>query len=185
MKKHPIRNILFIILGVIAAFMITGFVLLNRLTTVFSSSAGNHPQVLRSSAGSGRKALVVYQPSALSDATEKTALQIAKGLNKDGYQVTVNHPGRYLSTDLSGYAAVAFGSPVYGGKLSPVLLDYMKNVTLAPSQKALVFDTGAADTSPELDDAASLLRGGTVAKAKVIVSDSRKEQKAYRLGADL
>lgn len=184
MKKHIVRNILLIILGVFAAFMITGFVLLNRLTSVVNHSAGNHPQVLNGTP-SGQKALVIYQPSALSDVTEQTVFQIAKGLNKNGYQVTVNHPGRYLSTDLSGYAVVVFGSPVYGGKLSPVLLDYMKNVTLTPSQHVLVFDTGAADTSPELDDAMAALHGGTVTKAKLTTSDNQKEQKAYRLGTDL
>jgi flavorubredoxin len=184
-KKSTVKRVLVITLGAIVAIMTIGFVLMNRLTAVFNNPAGNHTQALQTSQPSSPKALVLYQPSALSDITKQTAIQIAKGLNETGYEVIVNHPGSDLPKDLSAYAVVVFGSPVYGAKLSPVLLDYMKSVTLTSSQRVLIFDTGASDTSPELDDAASLMHRENVVKTKLVTTDNSKLQKAYKLGKSL
>lgn len=178
-----IKKILLIIAGIFALILIAGFIFMNSLTSNFNHSAGNHQQILKSSTQTGKKAMVVYQP-ALTDATAKAAKQIAKGLNDSGFEVTINNPGSYLSSDLTQYQVVVFGSPVYGGKLSPVLLDYMKTVKIQPDQKVVIFDTGASNNSEELGSAASLLTGiKNIKTIKFMASGKDVDTNAYNLGA--
>lgn len=178
-----IKRILLIITGIFAFALIAGFVFMNRLTSNFNHSAGNHQRILQSAAGTGKKAIVIYQP-ALTDVTAKAAEQVAKGLNDSGFEVTLNNPGSYLSADLSPYQVVVFGSPVYGGKLSPVLLDYMKTARIQPDQKVILFDTGASDRSEELDGAASLLKGiKDIKTIKFMANAKDADTRAYQLGA--
>lgn len=178
-----IKRILLIIAGIIVLTLIAGFVFMNILTSNFNHSAGNHQQILKSAAGTNKKAIIIYQP-ALTDATAKIARQIAKGLNDSGFEVTINNPGSYLSSDLTQYQVVVFGSPVYGGKLSPVLLDYMITVKIQPDQKVVIFDTGASNNSEELGSAASLLNGiKDIKTIKFMANGKDINTSAYKLGA--
>jgi Flavodoxin len=178
-----IRKILLIIAGIFALILIAGIIFMNNLTSNFNHSAGNHLQILKSADETSKKAIIVYQP-ALSDATAKTARQIAKGLNDSGFEVTLNNPGSYLSADLTQYQVVVFGSPVYGGKLSPVLLDYMKTSKIQPDQKVVIFDTGASNNSEELGSAASLLnKNKNINTIKFMANGRDTDTSAYKLGA--
>ena len=172
----------FIILGVIVVFFAAMIITFRALASKINQSAGNHEKILKAGAGSSKKALVLFQPS-LSSVTKKTAFKIAKGLHDTGYEVTVNNPGEHISNDMSQYAVVAFGCPVYGGKLSPVLLDTIKSAKLLPAQKLFVFVTGGVGTTAELESATSLITGTQNIKAvKYVVSNRDFEREAYQLG---
>lgn len=47
---------------------------------------------------------------------------------KAGRTITLNTPGKHLSSDISGYSIVVFGSPNYGGSPGEALLNYMKRI---------------------------------------------------------
>ncbi len=100
---------------------------------------GNKEEVLKGT--TSEKALVVYQPSRLNY-TREAALGIAKGLNNAGMEVTLNHPGKHLSTDVSQYSIIVFGSATYANKVSKVLVNYVKGLKNAEGKKIVIFTTG-------------------------------------------
>jgi flavorubredoxin len=85
------------------------------------------PEIMKSTSSNSDKALVIYQPS-ITSASSDVAHSIAKGLNGLGYEVTLNTPGKHLSSDISSYSIVVFGSPNYGGSPGEPLLNYMKRI---------------------------------------------------------
>lgn len=142
---------------------------------------GDHNQVLTSEKQNAKKALVVYQPSR-GKTTNKIAESLAKGINQSGYEVTINYPGKHMSKDISQYSIVVFGSPVYIGKTSTTLSDYMKSIKISDSQKVLVFVTGGELSNGELDKVETQL-GSRKATEKVGFKNGEKdESKAYEVG---
>ena len=107
------------------------------------------PQHLNIDSPKGR-ALVIYEP-ARTDVTKKAALDIARCLNDNGYNVTINYPGDYLTKDVSGYNVVAFGTPVYSDYGSPLITDYIKRVKGLDGKTVLLFTTGYNDTDKAYD----------------------------------
>lgn len=116
-----------------------------------------------------QKALIIYQKGR-SNFSSSVAGQIASGLNKAGYNVTVNHPGDFLPTDLSEYDLVMFGSPVYVSCLSSVLEDYIKSVAHFGNAEIIYYTTGVLETAEELKPVADTFHDitftGTVKIAK-------------------
>ena len=97
------------------------------------------------------KALVVYQPS-ITSASSDVAHSIAKGLNDADYEVTLNTPGKHLSSDISSYSVIVFGSPNYGGSPGEQLLIYMKRIEDFNDKRILLFSTsGSAEGRLEFD----------------------------------
>lgn len=182
MKKKKALKAVIIIVVILAAFIATGAIVLNVAFSNFNNSVGDHQQILKTDSAQPKQALIVYQPS-MSGVTNKMAEQIAKGLNEKGYEVVLNNPGAYLTADVSQYSVLIFGSPVYAGKLSPALLDYVKKIQVSPLQKVILFSTGSINEAPELDSLAALLPGSVnVQKAKFIVNRQGVESQAYDLG---
>jgi menaquinone-dependent protoporphyrinogen IX oxidase len=146
---------------------------------------GDNPVVIQ---GGEKKALVVYQP-ARTGITEKAAKQIAKALNDNGYEVTLDYPNGKLSTDVSKYSVLVFGTPVYEGKFSPVLGDYIKSVNDFSKKKIMLFSTGMTDesTNKELETIEGLLKGTAAAqKVKFMTKDkTQNDQLAYDAGTKL
>jgi flavodoxin len=147
-----------IIIGIVivvlaAAFMITVKVLIDHN----NKPAGTEKETLSASGNSG-KALVVYQPSKGTGITKNMAMQIAKGINSKGYEVTLSYPGKHLSMDISQYSIVVFGSPIYVGKASSVLKDYIKSIPDFTGKKVILFTSGSNDNSKELNEIGSLLK---------------------------
>lgn len=180
-----------ILLGVGIFFGATVLVMAVMMLTLNSANAskGDHEEILRArpSQASPKKALVVYQPSFTSISGD-AAHRIAKGLNNGGFEMTLNNPGDFLETDLSQYAVVVFGSPVYAGKASKALTGYMEKTTGFSACKIALYSTGASiDKSPELDKMEGALNGAAVVK-KVKFDVNDKEQAdtlAYDFGAEL
>lgn len=127
--------------------------------------------------GSGKKALVVYQPSN-TDFAKKVADNLAKGINEAGYDVTINCPGDFLPTDLSEYNLLVFGSTVYESKYSKVLGDYISSVTNFGDAKIMVYSTGMVpDVRAELDDLSKLFVNGADYLEKFDVNNKETEIK--------
>ncbi len=172
-----------IIIGIIivvlaAAFMITTKILIDHNNT----PAGTEKETLPAAGNSG-KALVVYQPSKGTTITKNVAIQIAKGINSKGYEVTLSYPGKHLSTDISQYSVIVFGSPVYASRTSTVLKDYIKSIPDFTGKKVVLFTTGSMDDSKQLDEIASLLKNSVnPTKAQFKSNDKENEKKAYDIG---
>lgn len=95
------------------------------------------------------KALVIYQP-AWTDTTKNAADALAKSLNRKNYDVTVNYPGEFLPQDVSSYAVLVIGTPIYNSKGSPLVVNYLKSVKGLSGKKVILFTTGS--TTPMAKD---------------------------------
>ncbi|ACQ52809.1 flavodoxin [Clostridium botulinum] len=146
-----------------------------------SKDYGENSKVLKSDKVSNKKALVVYQPSK-SKLTKKIAKQIAQGIKDEGYEVTINYPGKHMTEDISQYSIIVFGSPVYVGETSSTLVDYMKSIKDFSNKKILLFVTGAQLENNELDKMEKNL-GKIKATEKVGFKNGMDdESKAYETG---
>jgi len=146
---------------------------------------GEYKNVLKSTDTSAKKALVVYQP-ARSKEFAKIANQLAKGLNESGYEVTISYPGKHLSSDVNEYSILAFGSPIYMGKPSTALTDYMKEIKNISNKKVIVFSIGSLEATPESEIYEKSMSSGKIyMKVKYISKDKSDEDKAYKLGLDV
>lgn len=109
--------------------------------------------------GNGTKrALIIYQPSH-NDTTSDVTLELAQQLAGRDYTVTVNYPSTVLTYDLDRYDVIAFGTPVYMGRVSSVLESYIKSLSFG-EKSILLYSTGMnlEDTS-ELSEMADWVNG--------------------------
>lgn len=177
-----------ILLGAGILFGLLIVTMLGMVMTVSSVNKpkGNKESVLASS-NQSKKALIVYQP-ALTNITTNAARQIAKGLNDGDYEVTLNHPGEHLPVDLSKYAIVVFGSPVYASQVPKVLTDYISKVEIFSQGRIVLFSTGSVvNELIELDTMENLLKGAKAfKKVKFSAAGNNDNDKlAYDLGREL
>lgn len=152
--------------------------------SIMKHEYGARPEVLKSASNNSEKALVVYQPS-ITTASSDVAHAIANGLNDDGYEVTLNTPGKHLSVDISRYSLVVFGSPNYGGSPGEPLLDYMKRIGDFTGKRVLLFSTsGSAEGRLEFIKMEALLHGTNPYKTiKLAVGETEKNKAAaYQFG---
>ena len=183
--KIILKALLFIGLGLVVLFiaaMLFFFVLIHSNNT----EKGNKTVILNTNSAPHSKVLIVYQPSLMTDSTKNIAYDLAKGLNSKGYDVTIAYPGKYLSTDLSSYKVVVFGSPVYIGQTSSVLNDYIKSVKNLKDQRILLFVTGGADDSEQLNSLEKLFTNTeSPMKMSFKYNDKDNKTKAFNLGAEI
>lgn len=169
------------ILGLFIAAMLFFFLILHSNNTV----KGNKIDTIKTSYTTSSKALVVYQPSLITNSTHDIAYEIAKGLNSDGYEVTLTNPGKHISTDISAYKIVVFGSPVYMGQTSSVLNDYIKSINSFEHQKVILFVTGGADDSEQLTSLEKLLtKVKSPTKIAFKYNDTKNKIEAFNLGVE-
>jgi flavodoxin len=167
------------IIALVAGSVGTGF-------SIMKHEYGSRPEILTSSRDNPDKALVVYQPS-MTSASSDVAHSIAKGLNDAGYEVTLNTPGKHLSSDISSYSVVVFGSPNYGGSPGEPMLNYLKQIEDFTGKRLLLFSTsGSADGRLEFDKMEALLHGMKPYKTiKLAAAETEKNIKAaYQFGVD-
>ncbi|AGK95540.1 flavodoxin family protein [Clostridium pasteurianum] len=183
--KIILKVLLYIVLGILAlciSEMLFFFILIHSNNT----EKGNKTVIMKTDSIAHSKALVVYQPSLMTDSTKNVAYDLAKGLNSKGYDVTIAYPGKYLSTDLSTYKVVVFGSPIYIGQTSSVLNDYIKSVNNLKDQKILLFVTGGADDSEQLNSLEKLFTNAEIPmKISFKYNDKGNENKAFNLGSEI
>jgi flavorubredoxin len=174
-------------IGIFFALIFAVMVLMVGVVAAVNKPKGDKEQVLPGKGDRPKKAIIIYQP-ALTKITARIAQELAAGLNAGGYEVILNHPGAHLSTNLSGYELVVFGSPTYAGQLTKALTNYMQQVcpqlAAATDQtpRIVLFATGGLDQTEEFDRLAGLLTGLNVVKK---VKFTSKGQNAYDLGLEL
>lgn len=183
MKKVLIGILIFIgvIILIIAVFAgIVAFVVSKN-----NSDRGEYAKVLAGPTADAPKALVVYQPSP-SSTGKKIAEKLAAGLNDSGYEVTLSYPGTKLSADVSQYGIIAFGSSVFAGQPSKVLLNYVASVEDFAGKNLLLYSVGSAKEMPEIDLVSAQVKGTeSIDKYKFMASDKDYGDKAYELGKSL
>jgi len=169
----------------IAVIAIGAFIWYNWVVSANDKEYSSEPEVL-SVQNSDKKALVVFQPSR-TNFTSDMAHQIAKALNDNGYEVTINKPGKELSTDESKYSVLVFGTPVYVKEHSPVLEEYMKSVNSYSQKKILLFSTGMEEEKSELNKLEGFLKGEKAALKIKFLSDNKDKNNdlAYEAGTKL
>lgn len=170
-----------IVIGVV--FLLMVIIMITMVCIVKSNDAykGDYKSVLAAGNPSAQKALIVYQPSA-SGAPTDIANQMAKGLNKAGYEVTLTYPGKHVSDDLSRFSLVAFGSAVYAGKPSAQLTDTMSKIKDYKNKTVILYSVGQMAEAPELDVLRKSLNGGKENYAQKFVAKGDAGQTAYNFG---
>ncbi len=170
-----------IVIGIL--FLLMVIMMITMVCIVRSNDAykGDYKSVLAAANTSAQKALVVYQPSA-SGAPADIANQMAKGLNKAGYEVTLTYPGKHVSGDLSQFSVVAFGSAVYAGKPSAQLTETMSRIKDYTNKTVILYSVGQMAEAPELDVLRKSLNGGKENYAQKFIAKGDAGQTAYDLG---
>lgn len=174
MKKG--KKILITIVIIIAVIILGCVITYKWIESAGSREHKSIEKVLKGD-GSGKKALLVYQPTN-TDFAKKIADNLAKGVNEAGYEVTINYPGDFLPKDLSEYNLIVFGSTVYESKYSKVLGEYISSVTNFGDAKVMVYSTGMVpDVRTELDDLSKLIDNGADYLEKFDVNNKETEIK--------
>lgn len=140
-KRKIIKGICIGFVGVVVLSVGGTVAVINYIPTRLSAQYPSTPQHYAVSKPIG-KALVVYQP-AWTDCTKNAADALAKSLQRNGYDVTVNYPGDFLPRNVSGYDFLVFGTPVYNSKGSPLVVDYLKKLNGLSGKKVILFTTGS------------------------------------------
>lgn len=181
---------IFIGIGVVFGFLFLFMLLMVGVISVVNRPRGAKEEVIPGKEGISKKALIIYQPG-ISKFTTKMARQLAKGINAGGYEVVLNHPGNHLTTDLSEYALVVFGSPVYAGQISSTLSKYMERVSLemagVSTTRIVLFSTGSLEQTEEIDRITETLNRLKVVKKVKFMTGAKEENDkiAYDLGMEL
>jgi flavodoxin len=109
------------------------------------------------------KALVVYDPG-LSGQARQAALEMGQSLRAGGYAVTVAGVRSEAADNTSGYGIIIVGGPMYGGKTSSSIADYLEALQPQGQQRLGVYTTTGGTTYDEhalgiLKDQVSSLTG--------------------------
>lgn len=186
MKTRGKRRGLKVTLIVLATLVVLIVLMVAGGMALMKHAYDDRTEILNSALAQPQKALVVYQPS-LTTASHDVAYSIARGLNDAGYEVTISNPGEHLSTDISKYTVVVFGSPNYGGSVAEPLSEYIKQISEFTGKRVILFSTsGAAVNMPELEKLAALLHGTKpYSMAKYPFNEGQKNKAAaYQLGVE-
>ena len=133
-----ILKILLAIIAIIVLITVWQTVRLSRILRKNSKERKPKEEIYN---GEGEKnALVIYQPSP-HGTVDSMAKAAALALQDMGYTVVTNYPGKSLNYDVSRYDVLAFGSAVYIGTVSEVLVDYIKSLHFE-GKKVFLFAVG-------------------------------------------
>lgn len=161
--KRIVKRILLSILGVFLVAIAVGIFTLYSTVTCINKEYKMDETVL----GSGEKrALLIYEPSKHGLA-EEVSMSVAQIMEDDGYTVTVNLPSKELSYNWEEYDVIAFGSPTYMGKVSPVLKEYVQSKPIE-NKKIFIYAIGSmVDDNKELKEMSTWIsENNNIAKMK-------------------
>jgi menaquinone-dependent protoporphyrinogen IX oxidase len=170
-----------IIVGILFLLMVIMMITMFCIVKSNNAYKGDYKSVLAAANPSAQKALIVYQPSA-SGAPTDIANQMAKGLNKAGYEVTLTYPGKHVPDDLSEFSVVAFGSAVYAGNPSEQLTETMRRIKDYKNKTVILYSVGQVPQAPELDVLRKSLNGGKENYAQKFIAKGDVGQTAYDFG---
>lgn len=169
-----------IVISVLFLLMVIMMILMVCIIKSNDAYKGDYKTVLAATNPSGQKALIVYQPS-ITGASADIANQMAKGLNKAGYEVTLTYPGKHLSDDLSQFSVIAFGSAVYTGKPSAQFTETISRIKDYRNKTVILYSVGQLEKAPELEVLRKCLKRDENFAQK-FVAKGDVGQKAYDLG---
>ncbi|MGW8113994.1 flavodoxin family protein [Caproicibacterium sp. NSD3] len=150
LKRKIIKGICIGLLGIVVLSVGGTVAVITYIPTRLNTQYQSTPQYYTVTKPVG-KALVIYQP-AWTDSTKDAADALAESLQRKCYDVTVNYPGNFLPRNVSGYDVLAFGTPVYNSKGSPLVANYLKSLNGLSGKKVILFTTGS--TTPMEKDRA-------------------------------
>lgn len=148
LRRKATLGIVIGLVAIITLYVIGTIAVMTFIPTRLNSQYQSTPQHYTATKPVG-KALVIYQP-AWTDITKNAANALAKSLNDKDYDVMVNYPGSFLPHDVSNYAVLVFGTPIYNSKGSPLVVNYLKRLKGLSGKKVILFTTGS--TTPMSKD---------------------------------
>jgi len=184
-----LRRIILLSIGliVVISVVVVAFAALDLMSYTATGS-----QTLSPSGTSVGRALVVYDPG-LSGAPKQAAVKVADDLKAGGYIVDLAGVRSSTAQNTSGYDIVVVGTPLYGGKASGSITDYLKGIALEKNVRLGVFARtgGSANDSNSYkmlgDQVSSLTSGNSLDRAPVIrlVRDNAVEKDCTELASAL
>ncbi|MGB4660031.1 MAG: flavodoxin domain-containing protein [Mobilitalea sp.] len=148
-RKGIFKKIILSILGIFLIVVVVGIGILYSTVSSINKEHKTEEVVI----GEGEKtALLIYEPSK-HDTAKEVSMSVAQIMADNGYTVTINFPSSELSYDWANYDVIALGSPIYMGKVSPVLEDYAKRNPIE-NKNLLLYSIGSApvDNTTEIDE---------------------------------
>ncbi len=148
-RKGTVKKIVLSVLGICLLAIVVGISWMYSTVTCINKEYKSEEIVL----GEGEKtALLIYEPSK-HDTAKEVSMSVAQIMVEHGYTVTMNYPSSKLSYDWEAFDVIALGSPIYVGKVSPVLKDYVERNPVE-NKKILLYSMGLlpVDNTTEIDE---------------------------------
>jgi len=160
-----------IVVGIIVGVAVLSFLVINMDLTSYLASGS---EALTPTGTPVGRALVVYSPG-LSGAAKESASKIASILVGRGYRVELVGVRSSAAGSSADYDVVIVGGPVYFGKLSNSLGDYLGKLSLKSGAKLGIFGTTGTNQYQDVDFKSvsaqvSSLRGGAIVPIKLILT---------------
>lgn len=169
------KRILLSILFTIIAIMVIAMLLLKWIVGTNSIVRKSDEQILKSTASSGKEALVIYQPSR-SSLTKDITYSIAEELKSEGYDVTINYPSKTMNYDISKFNVIILGTPIYAGTSSSVLENFIRGLPDLSGKRVMIFGTGGdKNIEASLNDLAKLLKAPDKAEVKKFIKGDNEK----------
>ncbi len=135
------RKIFKIILSIFAILIIVGIASFSLIMFDVAGTFATDTHPLPNGAAIG-KAIVVYDPG-LSGGAKDVATKIGYNLQEKGYDVTLAGVKSSTAANLTGYAVVVVGGPIYAGKPASSIQNYLNSLNPPANAKVGVFGYGS------------------------------------------
>lgn len=179
-----IYKMLLILVVVLVLMILVIIVICANTLTKNNRDLGSHQVEMKVGEGD-KKAVVIYQPAAMSNVMEKATEGITEGLNQTGYDVLIDYCGEHIESDLSEYDVIVYGAPAYAGHASKILVNTVSRVkNYTENQKVCVFSVGMMDTTTELDDIVNKVNGVVNKTKKFKASDEDIQEQSKKWASE-
>jgi flavodoxin len=135
------RKIFKIILSIFAILIIVGIASFSLIMFDVAGTFATDTHPLPNGAAIG-KAIVVYDPG-LSGGAKDVATKIGYNLQSSGYDVTLAGVKSSTAANLTGYAVVVVGGPIYAGKPASSIQSYLNSFNPSANATVGVFGYGS------------------------------------------
>lgn len=132
----------------------------------------------------GQKMLIVYQPSALTDAPENIVYKIAEGASEKGVEVTLIRPSKDANIDINSFDIIVFGTPWYM-QPSKKLIEYIQGLNGLTNKKIHLYITQGGDYSApqRFKIIEQYIKDGTIVSKQQFVNE--QIEKALEFGREI
>ena len=141
MKLSRNLKIVIAIVALVAVVVVASLVAAGIVALDVGSNLATGSEMLAPAGTATGTALVVYDPG-VSGAARDAAAKIADGLKSEGYEVTLAGVKSEAAANLTGYDVIVAGGPVYAGKVSSSIYDYLAGLNATEGSKIGAFAVG-------------------------------------------